>query len=71
MWPEIKASGNLEDFRRFGHTIKGSFLQFGFSALSKVGREMMDDAERADWNAAEIKISGLIVALNEIKNRWC
>lgn len=69
-WSELRASGSLEDFRRFGHTIKGSFLQFGFKSLSGVGIEIMNDAARGDWDAADLRVKGLTQALETIRERW-
>jgi len=71
MWADIKSSGDTEEFRRFGHTIKGSFLQFGFKELAAVGKSMMDDAANSDWQTADLKVQGLIDALQRIKTKWC
>lgn len=68
-WPQIRASGSIDDFRRFGHTIKGSFLQFGFRELSAVGKEIMHDADAGDWDAAEARVIGLGNVLTEVKRR--
>ncbi len=69
-WNEIKSSGNIEDFRRFGHTVKGSFLQFGFKGLSGVGIEIMNDSAKGDWETADLRVKGLIQALETISERW-
>lgn len=68
-WPEIKGRGDTEEFKRFGHTIKGSFLQFGFRDLSAVGKQIMTDAEDSDWDEAEARIKGLITALEVLGKR--
>jgi chemotaxis protein histidine kinase CheA len=66
-WAEIKDRGDIEEFRRFGHTIKGSFLQFGFRELSPIGREIMDDAEQLDWEGADLRVQGLLVVLGKMR----
>lgn len=68
-WQDLRQRGDIDDFRRFGHTIKGSFLQFGFKELSGVGKEIMHDADNEDWDAAELRINGIIRVLSELKNR--
>ena len=69
-WPSIVESGNTEDFRRFGHTIKGSFLQFGFKELAQVGRDIMSDAENNDWAGASERIKALQAILSEVKSLY-
>lgn len=66
-WAEIKDRGDMEEFRRFGHTIKGSFLQFGFRELSPIGREIMDDADRGDWESADLRVQGLLSVMHEMR----
>lgn len=68
-WDEIKARADIEEFKRFGHTIKGSFLQFGFRDLSAVGKEIMSDSEKEDWDEANARIKGLINTLEELGSR--
>jgi chemotaxis protein histidine kinase CheA len=68
-WPEIRERGDLEEFRRFGHTVKGSFLQFGFRELSPVGKEIMADADLGDWEAAHARVAGLLAVLEAMKER--
>jgi chemotaxis protein histidine kinase CheA len=68
-WADVVKSRNLEEFHRFGHTIKGSFMQFGFTELSKVGVEVMNDAKREDWDTASKRIDGLLQAMFELKAR--
>ncbi len=68
-WPQIRHNGNVDDFRRFGHTIKGSFLQFGFRELSTVGKDIMHDADSEDWDAADARITGIANVLAEVKRR--
>ena len=68
-WAGVKDRGDQEEFRRFGHTIKGSFLQFGFRDISAVGREIMNDSEGLDWDEADARILGIIDALKVLKKR--
>lgn len=66
-WAEIKERGDIEEFRRFGHTIKGSFLQFGFRELSPIGREIMGDAENGDWESADLRVQGLLGLMHTMR----
>lgn len=68
-WSAIKQSGDTEDLRRFGHTIKGSFLQFGFKHMSTVGIEIMQFADAADWEGAESRVIGLRHAMESLRDR--
>mgnify|MGYP001627148029 CR=1 FL=1 len=67
-WIDIVSRGNLEELHRFGHTIKGSFLQFGFRSLSACGRAIMEAANAGDWNAATAQVKQLTAALETMKN---
>lgn len=69
-WPAIIASGNLEDFRRFGHTIKGSFLQFGFKDLAQVGKDIMEDSTTGDWETATTRVESLIAILISVESLY-
>ena len=68
-WAGIKDRGDQEEFKRFGHTIKGSFLQFGFRDLSAVGKQIMADSEEANWDEADARILRIIDALNTLQQR--
>ena len=68
-WADLRTRGDLEEFRRFGHTIKGSFLQFGFAELSRVGKEVMHDAETGDWEGAEARLNGIVRVLTELRDK--
>ena len=68
-WTDIKDRGDLEEFKRFGHTIKGSFLQFGFRDLATVGKQIMEDAEDSDWDEAGARIIGIYNVLAVLKKR--
>ena len=68
-WQDLRQQGDLDGFRRFGHTIKGSFLQFGFKELSAVGKEIMHDADDQDWDTAQDRIHGILAVLVELQKR--
>lgn len=45
-----------EDLYRFGHTLKGSCLQFGLDNIAQFGIELMDYAKKNDWiNASQME----------------
>ena len=48
----ILESGNKDDLFRFGHTLKGSCLQFGFEDLAKYGYDIMDYSKEENWEKA-------------------
>ena len=66
---EMRRSGSTEDLKRFGHTMKGSFLQFGFRDLSVVGKEIMIDAEAGNWDAAEQKVQDMLGVVRTLQQR--
>ena len=68
-WSDVKERRDMEEFKRFGHTIKGSFLQFGFSDLSAVGKQIMVDAENGDWDEAGARVLGIYNVLAVLKQR--
>jgi chemotaxis protein histidine kinase CheA len=68
-FPEIRESRSIEELRRFGHTLKGSFLQFGFKDLSVVGRHIMEDAEANRWVDADGRVHILLEILTELQRR--
>ena len=60
---------NVDELNRLGHTIKGSFLQFGFSDLSVLGKEIMLEAQSENWSGLLEKITALKRILNLMKQR--
>ena len=66
-WADICARGDVQELHRFGHTIKGSFIQFGFRDLSGVGKEIMEDADRAHWSQASARIAALLLVVNTMR----
>jgi HPt (histidine-containing phosphotransfer) domain-containing protein len=49
---EALAKGELGEFRRIGHQLKGNAPTFGFQLLADIGREMEAAGERGDAQAA-------------------
>ncbi|MDZ4746237.1 MAG: Hpt domain-containing protein [bacterium] len=66
---EMLERHNVEELNRLGHTIKGSFLQFGFKDLSVTGKELMLDAQSENWIAYNAKVNVLKETLHGMKNR--
>jgi hypothetical protein len=58
-WPAIVLRADVTELYRFGHTIKGSFIQFGLRELSDVGRHVMACTDPPDWNRASACVEGL------------
>ncbi|MCX6140299.1 MAG: hypothetical protein NTX15_05635 [Candidatus Kapabacteria bacterium] len=68
-WGEIRQRADVTEFHRFGHTIKGSFVQFSFRDLSAVGREIMEDADSGDWASAEARVLALLAVVNTMRSQ--
>lgn len=72
VWPQIQERHDNVELHRFGHTIKGSFVQFAMKDLSRVGIEIMECSSRNDWDRAATCVEGLrqmMIALREhLKN---
>lgn len=51
-------SSEYDRLYRLGHTIKGSFLQFGFPELSPGGVEIMEFAKAGQYDAIRIYVMG-------------
>lgn len=49
----LSAAKNKDDMYRFGHTIKGSCLQFGLDEIANLGIELMGYCKTGDWNRIE------------------
>ena len=67
---EILDRNDSDALYRFGHTIKGSLMQFGFRDLALFGIEIMRDAERADFPAAAERIAMLQQQLHVIRRQF-
>ena len=66
-WPRVKAARDVDGLRRLGHTIKGSFSQFGFPAGGGVGQGLVDCARQGDWALAERKVEELRGLVSDIR----
>jgi len=63
----LLASRDNQELYRFGHTIKGSCLQFGLDEIATIGIELMGYAKEQNWNkAAEIE-KKLVDAFKSVK----
>ncbi len=60
---------DTEALYRLGHTIKGSFLQFGFDQLANIGREIMACAKETDWEGAQERVKLLEQILLDLQQR--
>ncbi len=68
-WSEIRLRGDVQEFHRFGHTIKGSFIQFGFRDLSGVGKQIMEDADHGNWDLASSRVAALLNVVNTMRSQ--
>jgi hypothetical protein len=60
-------SKNSQDLYRFGHTLKGSCLQFGLDEIAALGIELMGYAKAEDWKKAAELEGKLIAWFGELK----
>lgn len=58
-WPAIRLRADQQELYRFGHTIRGSFLQFGLRDLSDVGKQIMRLSDPPEWDAVATCVDGL------------
>lgn len=65
---EILSAKKPDDLFRFGHTVKGSCLQFGFNDLADIGVRIMKAAKETDWASASSLISELRTKFIEIQD---
>jgi hypothetical protein len=68
-WPEIVERNDAEEMYRFGHTIKGSFLQFGLKELAGIGKDIMAASAENDWTTATYFVNGLTEILQVLHQR--
>ncbi|MBU3742202.1 MAG: Hpt domain-containing protein [Candidatus Kapabacteria bacterium] len=59
--------GNREELYRLGHTIKGSFMQFGLDAHALIGIQLMTFADRNDWPSALAYLDALLQMLRSLQ----
>jgi len=67
-WPAIIGRGDVVELRRFGHTIKGSFLQFGLRDMSQAGTKIMSCSDNNDWKGAGEIVASLRAALLHLQS---
>jgi len=67
-WAAIRERADVQELYRFGHTIKGSFIQFGYRDLAQAGREIMSDADAGSWTNAEARVQALLSVIHTMRN---
>jgi hypothetical protein len=67
-WPDIKARRDDVELRRFGHTIRGSFIQFGLRDMSEGGVRIMECAARSSWDEAGAIVHHIQRALLDVQS---
>lgn len=64
---DIIARRDAESLFRLGHTIKGSFQQFGLPDHATVGRQLMTFSEQQNWSAAGDYVNALLQMLRSLQ----
>lgn len=67
-WPDIMQRRDTAELRRFGHTIRGSFIQFGLRDMSEAGLLIMNHAQSEDWVHADDVVQHIRRALCDIQS---
>lgn len=58
---------DAEGLRRFGHTAKGSFAQFGYPEGGAIGEALVRCARVGDWEEAASKVAALRRLVEDVR----
>ncbi len=67
VFPQLILEHNKSDLRRLGHTLKGSAAQFGVMDLREFGIEIMEYAEKSEFEKASEVSEKILKRLLEIR----
>jgi hypothetical protein len=66
-WARLRAAGDAGELRRLGHTVKGSFAQFGMIECAAFGPALMDCAATGEWARADAIVGDLRSRLSALR----
>lgn len=66
-WPRVRTTRSVDGLRHLGHTVLGSFAQFGVPEGAPLGRALMACAAEGDWAAAEGHVDALRGLVGEVR----
>jgi hypothetical protein len=66
-WEQARARLDLHALHQLGHTVAGSFTQFGFAFGAEAGKALMGAAKTGDWEAADRTVAALRALLDAIR----
>ncbi|GIV56095.1 MAG: hypothetical protein KatS3mg040_0863 [Candidatus Kapaibacterium sp.] len=66
--PNIVATQNQSELYCFGHTLKGSARQFGFTELADCGAELMQHASLGAWDAVPDTVARISALLESLES---
>ncbi|MFN7143887.1 MAG: Hpt domain-containing protein, partial [Myxococcota bacterium] len=58
---------DVDGLHRFGHTAKGSFLQFGYPEGGAIGEALLRCARDGDWEGAASEVAALRRLLTDVR----
>lgn len=67
-WPRVRGTQSLEGLRHLGHTVAGSFAQFGVVGGAELGHALMACAREKDWTAAERHTESLRDIVRQVRH---
>jgi hypothetical protein len=66
-WPRVREEQDVDALRRLGHTVVGSFAQFGLPRGAEAGAAISACARAGDFAAAEREIEVLLGLIDEVR----
>ncbi len=66
-WERARAGLDLRALHLLGHTVAGSFTQFGFAFGAEAGQALMASSRTGDWEAADRTVVALRALLAAIR----
>ncbi|MDP2315113.1 MAG: hypothetical protein Q8P41_19595 [Pseudomonadota bacterium] len=66
-WPDLVVTRSRQDLRLFGHTVMGSFAQFGLPEGAHLGKALMACARDDDWERAAGHVDALRCLLSAVR----
>ena len=66
-WERLRASGDPAGLHRLGHTVRGSFAQFGMQDGADIGTALMECASKGEWGRARMLFGALRAGMAEVR----
>ncbi len=66
-WPRVVDAGSRDGLRHFGHTVVGSFAQYGLPEGARIGHLLLACAKEGDWVGAARHVEALRGVLRDVR----